>query len=72
MDYSKEGRESDQQVAVNQFEEYSRGDFVQLSRADGFANYEDAVKAPAADAYEMDEDTQLAVQASAAGYYDGS
>lgn len=72
VDYSKEGRESDQQVAVNQFEEYSRGDFVQLSRADGFANYEDAVKAPAADAYEMDEDTQLAVQASAAGYYDGS
>lgn len=72
VDYSKDGRESDQQTAVNQFEDYSRGDFVQLSRADGFANYGEAVKEPEAAAYEMDEETQAAVQASAAGYYESS
>ena len=39
IDYSKDGRASDQQAAVNQLQDFTRGDFEQLSRADGFANY---------------------------------
>lgn len=39
-------RESDETVAVNQFD-YAEGDVTYLSRADGFANYEEAVAAPA-------------------------
>lgn len=38
-------RESDETVAVNQFD-YAEGDVTYLSRADGFANYEEAVAAP--------------------------
>lgn len=67
--YSENKRESDLVAATNQFEDYSRGDFVQLSRADGFANYEEATAAPAEDAYVMDEDTLAAITAvSVAGY----
>ena len=70
IDYSKEGRSSDNTAAVNQFEDYSRGDFVQLSRADGFANYEEAVAAP--DDLEMDDNTRSEVEAQLVGNYDGS
>lgn len=31
IDYSKDGRSSDKTVATNQFEDYARGDFEQLS-----------------------------------------
>ena len=41
VDYSA-GRASDLVPAVNQFQDYSRGGFVALSRADKFANYEEA------------------------------
>lgn len=34
IDYSANKRESDLTAATNQFEDYSRGDFEQLSRAD--------------------------------------
>lgn len=44
LDYSETGRSSDQTAAKNQFEEYSRGDFEQLSRKDHFANYGDTCK----------------------------
>lgn len=46
-------RESDQIAAVNQFG-YVEGNVTYLSRADGFANYEEAVSAPAS--YSMPED----------------
>ena len=46
VDYS-DGRPSDKSPVHNQFQDYSRGDFVQLSRADGFANYAEATAAPA-------------------------
>ncbi len=72
IDYSSEGRSSDQTAATNQFEEYSRGDFTELSRADGFANYEEATAAPSEDAYEMDEETRAAVEANTVGAYDGT
>ena len=41
-------RESDQITATNQFEDVA-GDVTYLSRADGFANYDEATAAPASD-----------------------
>ena len=69
IDYST-GRSSDKIPAVNAFEEYSRGDFVQLSRAGKFANYEEATAAPAEEAYEMSDETRKAVEANVVGIYD--
>lgn len=70
IDYSQKGRDTDATPAVNQFEEYSRGDFVQLSRTDGFANYKEAIAAP--ENLEMDDETREAVEAQLVGNYDGS
>lgn len=64
------GRSSDLVPAVNQFQDYSRGNFVQLSRRDSFANYQEATAAPANSAYEMSAEARAAVEASAVGYYD--
>ncbi len=72
IDYSKDGRESDLETAVNQFEEYSRGDFVQLSREDGFANYEEACAAPSEEQYVMSDEVREKVIESAVGTYDGT
>ena len=72
IDYSKDGRESDLETAVNQFEEYSRGDFVQLSRKDGFANYEEACAAPSEEQYVMSDEVREKVIESAVGTYDGT
>lgn len=67
--YTENKRESDLVAATNQFEDYSRGNFVQLSRADHFANYEEATAAPAEDAYILDDDTLAAITAvSVVGY----
>ena len=46
IDYSSTGRNSDNDVAVNRFQDYSAGDVTYLSRADGFANYAAATAAP--------------------------
>ena len=46
-------RESDQIAATNQFED-AAGDVTYLSRADGFANYDEATAAPASDAMSDD------------------
>ena len=46
VDYSVNGRESDNDVAVNRFQDYSTGNATFLSRADGFANYATATAAP--------------------------
>lgn len=72
IDYSKEGRDSDLETAVNQFEDYSRGDFVQLSRADAFKNYEEACAAPSKEQYEMSDEVREKVIESAVGTYDGT
>ena len=50
IDYSS-GRPSDLTPATNQFQDYSRGQFVQLSRADSFANYDEACGPLADSAY---------------------
>ena len=46
-------RESDQIAATNQFEDVA-GDVTYLSRADGFANYDEATAAPASDVLSND------------------
>ena len=68
--YNENKRESDLVAATNQFESYSRGKFVQLSRADKFANYAEATAAPSDDAYVMDDETRAVIEAGAAGIYD--
>lgn len=72
IDYSKEGRESDLETAVNQFEDYSRGDFVQLSRENAFENYEEACATPSEEQYVMSDEAREAVIESAVGTYDGT
>ena len=67
IDYSG-GRASDLIPANNRFEDYSRGDFEQLSRTDGFANYEAAVAAPAS--FEMSDELRASVTEKAFGFYD--
>ena len=72
IDYSKDGRSSDETVATNQFEDYSRGDFEQLSRANGFANYESACGKLSEDAYVMSDETRKAVEENVFGIYDST
>ena len=72
IDYSKDGRSSDETVATNQFEDYSRGDFEQLSRANGFANYESACGKLSDDANVMSDETSKAVEENVFGFYDGT
>ena len=72
IDYSKDGRSSDKTVATNQFEDYARGDFEQLSREDGFANYDKACGVPEEDAYVMSDETRVAVEENVFGIYDGT
>ena len=48
-------RESDEVVAINQFD-FAEGEITYLSRADGFANYDEAIAAPAT--YEMSDEAK--------------
>ncbi len=70
ISYSTEGRASDNTVAVNQFQDYSVGNVTYLSRADGFANYEEALSGPAEENYVMDDETRAAVMEKSVAYYD--
>lgn len=70
IDYSEDGRTSDLTAAVNQFQDYSAGDVTYLSRADHFANYEEATAAPKDTAYEMDEETLANVTEKSVAFYD--
>lgn len=73
IDYSANGRASDATAATNQFEDYARGDFEQLSRADGFANYAQTSGRVLADGdYIMSDETRAAVESHVMGYYDSS
>ena len=69
VDYSA-GRSSDLIPAVNRFEDYSRGDFEQLSRADGFANYDTATAAPSAELLTMSDEVRAVLETYAVGFYD--
>lgn len=67
IDYSA-GRSSDQDAAVNRFDDIA-GDHAALSRADHFANYQEAVAAPADSEYELSKDDQKTVKKiTVAGY----
>ncbi|MDO4272378.1 MAG: glycoside hydrolase family 3 C-terminal domain-containing protein [Eubacteriales bacterium] len=72
IDYSTTARSTDGVAAVNQFEDYAKGEAVYLSRENGFANYEEAVSAPAEALYEMDEETMELMDASSNHGYKGS
>lgn len=67
--YNETARSTDRTAAVNCFEDYARGDFVQLSRADGFANYADACGSFNEGQLEMDDKTREAVIRNLWGYY---
>lgn len=72
-DYSLNGRSSDQTPAVNRFEDYARGGFEQLSRADGFANYAQACgTAVSPEDLQMDDAVKAAVTEKLWGYYDST
>ena len=73
VDYSKNGRESDKIPAVNQFEEYARGDFEVLSRAGGFANYDATCgRTLTEEDFQMDDATRAKIEEYAFGTYDGT
>lgn len=72
IDYSTEGRSTDLAAATNRFEDYARGDFVQLSREDGFANYEEACGPPEGKDFSMPDKVRRQVEENAFGIYDGT
>jgi len=72
IDYSANKRESDFVTATNQFEDYARGDFEQLSRKDSFANYEKACAAPTDKQYEMSDEVRAGVEEYVFCSYDGT
>jgi len=72
IDYSVDGRASDNQSANNVFESYSNGGITYLSRANGFENYVEATAAPAADRYVMSDAQKAAVRLNMHATYDGS
>lgn len=72
IDYSQTGRSTDQTAPTNQFADYSTGNVTYLSRADGFANYEEATAAPTEDAYQMDDETMALMEATSTASYDST
>ena len=73
IDYSTDGRDSDKVTAVNQFEDYARGDFEVLSRAGKFANYAQTCGRVLEGAdFEMDDETRAKIEEYAWGTYDGT
>ena len=72
IDYSQTGRSTDGVAATNHFADYSTGTATYLSRADGFANYEEATAAPAEEAYQMDEETMALMESVATASYDST
>ena len=67
IDYSVNGRTSDNAVAVNQFDDIA-SDHAVLSRTDHFANYDEAVAAPADSEYELSKDDQKHIKSITAKY----
>lgn len=72
IDYSSTARSTDEIAAVNQFQDYSRGDFVQLSRADKFANYEEACGELKEEQFVMSDELRAAVEENTFGIYDST
>ena len=72
IDYSKDGRSSDNTTAVNVFEDYTRGDFVELSRADGFKNAGTSWSGPTSETAQMSNELRSQVEENIFGIYDSS
>ena len=72
IDYSKDGRSTDKTPAVNAFNDYTRGDFVQLSRADGFKNAGASWAGPTSETAQMSDDLRAAVEENVFGIYDST
>ena len=72
IDYSKEGRSGDLTPATNQFEDYARGTFVQLSRKNGFENYEEACGEVDEALYTMSRRNPQSCRRNIFGIYDGT
>ena len=72
IDYSVVGRETDEEVAVNQLQDYAKGDVTYLSRADGFANYAEATAAPADSMYVMNDEIREFIKEKSVAYYDST
>ena len=70
VSYGENKRESDLITAKNVFNDYSKGDFTQLSRKDNFANYDEATAAPTEDQYKMSKDVRKEVEAISTAAYD--
>lgn len=71
VDYSKDGRDSDEETAVNRFD-YMESDHEILSRKDGFANYAKAVAAPSDAEYELSKDKQNEIKENTFAKYKSS
>ena len=69
VDYSVNGRSSDKQTAVNQFSDMA-SDHATISRKDHFANYQEAVAAPADSEYELSKDDIKVIRAITPVKYD--
>ena len=73
IDYSQTKRESDNIAAVNQFNDYARGNFEVLSRKDKFANYDATCgRKLEADDFIMDDATRAKIEEYAFGFYDST
>lgn len=72
ISYNEEARSTDEIVASNRFEDYARGDFVQLSRADKFANYNEACGELKEEQFVMSDELRGAVEKNTFGIYDGT
>lgn len=72
IDYSVDGRQSDDTTAVNQFQDYSAGNVTYLSRTDGFANYAIATAAPSDEMFVMDDVTRESIKEKSVAYYDST
>ena len=60
------------ETASNKLQDTTRGDFVQLSRKDHFANYEEATAAPAQEQYQMSDETKATVEKNTVAGYKSS
>ncbi len=69
VDYSQDGRPGDRTTPVNRFD-YMESRHTILSRTDGFANYDQAVAAPAAEEFELSKDEQDAIREITVVKYD--
>lgn len=70
IDYSRDGRSTDEITAANVFNDYTRGDFIELSRADGFKNAGASWARPTD--YAMSDELRAAVEENTFGIYDSS